>query len=70
MDQIPEAITFLSSFTVLSFKGQSKMLIIELKPWGKSRRMEISLQYIRVCVCVYNDVSVHVDVCSCSCASH
>ena len=28
------------------------MLIIELKPWGKSRRMEISLQYIRVCVCV------------------
>ena len=46
------------------------MLIIELKPWGKSRRMEISLQYIRVCVCVYNDVSVHVHVCSCSCASH
>ena len=52
------------------------MLIIELKPWGKSRRMEISLQYIRVCVCVcvctmmylymYMYVHVHVPVIDCN----
>ena len=40
------------------------MLIIELKPWGKSRRMEISLQYIRVCVCVY--MYVHLPVIDCN----
>lgn len=73
VDQIPEAITFLSSFTVLSFKGQSKMLIIELKLGENQEGWKFPCStYVCVCVCtmiylyMYMYVHVHVPVIDCN----